>query len=71
MFKRGEVIAVGASGGKDSTVLIHLLHLLNEKFDYGIQLHMLAVDDGTKDDRTTFWKRIKEIKSGMGFHLLL
>jgi len=29
MFKKGERVSVGASGGKDSTVLIHVLHTLN------------------------------------------
>lgn len=31
LFKPGERVAVAASGGKDSTVLAHLLTLLNER----------------------------------------
>lgn len=38
VFKRGEKIAVGASGGKDSTVLIHVLTTLNKRYDYGLDL---------------------------------
>ena len=67
LFKRGEVIAVGASGGKDSTVLIHLLHLLNEKYDYGIQIHMLAVDEGIKGYRDDSLEAVKrnQLKYGL------
>lgn len=31
LFKPGEVVAMGASGGKDSTVLIHILSTLNAR----------------------------------------
>jgi cytoplasmic tRNA 2-thiolation protein 1 len=31
LFKPGERVAVAASGGKDSTVLAHLMTLLNER----------------------------------------
>lgn len=36
MFKPGEKIAIGASGGKDSTVLVHVMSLLNKKYNYGL-----------------------------------
>jgi cytoplasmic tRNA 2-thiolation protein 1 len=67
LFKRGETIAVGASGGKDSTVLIHLLHHLNQKYDYGITLHMLAVDEGIKGYRDDSLEAVKrnQIKYGL------
>lgn len=42
----GETIAIGASGGKDSTVLIHVMKTLNEKYDYGLNLHLLSIDEG-------------------------
>ena len=42
----GEVVAVGASGGKDSTVLAYVLKLLNDKYDYGLKLILLSVDEG-------------------------
>lgn len=32
MFKPGERVAIAASGGKDSTVLAHLLTTLNERY---------------------------------------
>uniref|UniRef100_A0A834VGZ1 Cytoplasmic tRNA 2-thiolation protein 1 n=1 Tax=Sarcoptes scabiei TaxID=52283 RepID=A0A834VGZ1_SARSC len=39
-------IAIGASGGKDSTVLAYVLKLLNERYDYGINLFLLSIDEG-------------------------
>eukprot|EP00758_Cryptobia_borreli_P004797 Tbor_TRINITY_DN4587_c0_g1::TRINITY_DN4587_c0_g1_i1::g.15868::m.15868/K14168/CTU1, NCS6; cytoplasmic tRNA 2-thiolation protein 1 len=46
LFSRGEVVASGASGGKDSTVLMHILKTLNERHDYGINLVLLSIDEG-------------------------
>lgn len=46
LFRRGERIAIGASGGKDSTVLASVLKTLNERHDYGIELVLLSVDEG-------------------------
>ncbi|GKT35712.1 Cytoplasmic tRNA 2-thiolation protein 1 [Aduncisulcus paluster] len=43
---KGEHVAIGVSGGKDSTVLLHVLHTLNERYSYGLNLHMVAVDEG-------------------------
>lgn len=48
MFKKGERIALGASGGKDSTVLIHVMKLLNERYQYGLDLVLLSIDEGIK-----------------------
>ncbi|KAK9846777.1 hypothetical protein WJX84_011845 [Apatococcus fuscideae] len=46
IFRRGEAVAIGVSGGKDSTVLAHVLSLLNQRHDYGLQLFLLSVDEG-------------------------
>uniref|UniRef100_A0A3Q2I599 tRNA(Ile)-lysidine/2-thiocytidine synthase N-terminal domain-containing protein n=1 Tax=Equus caballus TaxID=9796 RepID=A0A3Q2I599_HORSE len=40
----GAVVAVGASGGKDSTVLAHVLQVLAPRL--GISLRLVAVDEG-------------------------
>ena len=34
------------AGGKDSTVLAHLLTLLNKRHSYGLQLFLLSIDEG-------------------------
>jgi cytoplasmic tRNA 2-thiolation protein 1 len=46
MFKKGERVAMGASGGKDSTVLMHVMKTLNERYDYGLDLQLVSVDEG-------------------------
>lgn len=68
LFKRGEKVAIGASGGKgpfdhtpsplplasdrgrflcaDSTVLAYVMKLLNERYDYGLDLCLLSIDEG-------------------------
>ncbi len=46
LFSPGERIAIGASGGKDSTVLAHVMTTLNERYKYGLNLELLTVDEG-------------------------
>lgn len=46
MFTPGEVVACGASGGKDSTVLMHLLQMMNQRHNYGLRLVLVSVDEG-------------------------
>ncbi|EDO19163.1 hypothetical protein Kpol_1050p20 [Vanderwaltozyma polyspora DSM 70294] len=60
LFYRGERVAVGASGGKDSTVLAYVLKLLNERHDYGIEIVLLSIDEGIvgyRDDSLATVKR--------------
>nr|CAA96927.1 unnamed protein product [Saccharomyces cerevisiae] len=60
LFQRGEKVAVGASGGKDSTVLAHMLKLLNDRYDYGIEIVLLSIDEGIigyRDDSLATVKR--------------
>jgi len=56
LFKKGEKVALGASGGKDSTgirnlklnkkVIAHIMCHLNKKYEYGLELFLLSVDEG-------------------------
>ncbi|KAK4336668.1 hypothetical protein RND71_043672 [Anisodus tanguticus] len=46
LFKKGDRVAVASSGGKDSTVLGYVLKLLNERYDYGLNLELLSIDEG-------------------------
>src|SRR6185437_15321364 len=47
----GERVAIGASGGKDSTVLASVLKTLNERHGYGLDLVLLSIDEGIKGYR--------------------
>uniref|UniRef100_A0A2A6BEL7 Cytoplasmic tRNA 2-thiolation protein 1 n=1 Tax=Pristionchus pacificus TaxID=54126 RepID=A0A2A6BEL7_PRIPA len=51
LFTRGEKVALGASGGKDSTVLAYVMKTLNSRFDYGLELFLLSIDEGIKGYR--------------------
>ena len=46
MIERGDVVAVGLSGGKDSLTTLYLLSKMRERLALG--LHAIAVDEGIK-----------------------
>lgn len=59
LFHRGERVAIGASGGKDSTVLASVLKTLNERYDYGLELCLLSIDEGIKGYRDDSLETVK------------
>lgn len=59
LFHRGERVAIGASGGKDSTVLASVLKTLNERHDYGLRLVLLSIDEGIKGYRDDSLETVK------------
>ncbi|XP_031549417.1 cytoplasmic tRNA 2-thiolation protein 1-like [Actinia tenebrosa] len=59
LFRRGETVAIGASGGKDSTVLAYVLKTLNERYDYGLNLLLLSVDEGITGYRDDSLETVK------------
>ena len=59
LFQRGERIAIGASGGKDSTVLASVLRTLNDRHDYGLELVLLSIDEGIKGYRDDSLQTVK------------
>lgn len=59
LFARGERVAIGASGGKDSTVLASVLKTLNERHDYGLDLCLLSIDEGIKGYRDDSLETVK------------
>ncbi|KVH95408.1 Rossmann-like alpha/beta/alpha sandwich fold, partial [Cynara cardunculus var. scolymus] len=67
LFKPGERIAIGASGGKDSTVLAYVMSELNRRHNYGLDLFLLSVDEGItgyRDDSLETVKR-NEVQYGL------
>lgn len=59
LFYPGERVAIGASGGKDSTVLASVLKTLNERHHYGLDLVLLSVDEGIKGYRDDSLETVK------------
>jgi cytoplasmic tRNA 2-thiolation protein 1 len=63
LFKPGDKVAIGASGGKDSTVLAFIMKLLNDRHNYGLDLFLLSVDEGItgyRDDSLETVKRNRD-----------
>jgi len=59
LFKTGEKVAIAASGGKDSTVLAHVMKTLNERHGYGLDLLLLSVDEGITGYRDDSLETVK------------
>ncbi|GAA6017800.1 hypothetical protein JCM11491_004623 [Sporobolomyces phaffii] len=69
LFKRGERVAIGASGGKDSTVLAYIMTLLNERYDYGLDLCLLSIDEGISGYRDASLDTVKRNAEQYGLPL--
>ncbi|KAH9864337.1 hypothetical protein J1614_010271 [Plenodomus biglobosus] len=71
LFTRGEKIAIGASGGKDSTVLASVLKTLNERYDYGLDLILLSIDEGIRGYRDDSLETVKRNAEQYGMELTI
>lgn len=59
LFQPGEKVAIGASGGKDSTVLAHIMTTLNKRYNYQLDLFLLSIDEGIKGYRDDSLETVK------------
>jgi len=69
LFQQGERVAIGASGGKDSTVLASVLKTLNERHEYGLDLVLLSIDEGIKGYRDDSLETVKRNATQYGMPL--
>ena len=69
LFQRGDVVAIGASGGKDSTVLAYLMKTLNDRHDYGLDLFLLSIDEGITGYRDDSLETVKRNEQQYGIPL--
>ncbi|XP_018329609.1 cytoplasmic tRNA 2-thiolation protein 1 [Agrilus planipennis] len=60
LFKPNMTVAIAASGGKDSTVLAYVLKLLNKKYNYGLKLVLLSIDEGITGYRDDSLNTVKQ-----------
>ncbi|PZC81583.1 hypothetical protein B5X24_HaOG212507 [Helicoverpa armigera] len=60
LFKKGDSVAIGASGGKDSTVLAYVLKTLNQRYNYGLNLMLLSIDEGITGYRDDSLETVKQ-----------
>lgn len=71
LFYPGEAIAIGASGGKDSTVLASVLATLNARHGYKWQLTLLSVDEGIAGYRDDSLAMVRVHAEQLGLPLLV
>lgn len=55
-------MAIAVSGGKDSTVLAHVMTTLNKKHNYGLDLCLLSIDEGITGYRDDSLETVKRNK---------
>ncbi len=53
------------AGGKDSTVLAHMLTTLNDRYDYGLDLFLLSIDEGITGYRDDSLETVRTRMTGM------
>ncbi|KAI5184628.1 cytoplasmic tRNA 2-thiolation protein 1 [Nematocida homosporus] len=71
MFKGVRTLVVGVSGGKDSTVLASILALLNQRYEYGLDLKLLCIDEGIAGYRDKSIAVVKQNEQDLGLPLLI
>jgi len=69
LFERNDTVAIGASGGKDSTVLAYIMKTLNDRYDYGLNLILLSIDEGITGYRDDSLETVKRNKDQYGIPL--
>ncbi|CAD7081797.1 unnamed protein product [Hermetia illucens] len=69
LFKNGDRVAIAASGGKDSTVLAYVLAHLNRKYNYGLNLVLLSIDEGITGYRDDSLETVKRNRDDYGLPL--
>lgn len=69
LFKAGDYVAIGASGGKDSTVLAYVLKTLNDRYNYGLKLVLLSIDEGITGYRDDSLETVKRNRDQYGIPL--
>jgi cytoplasmic tRNA 2-thiolation protein 1 len=51
LIVEGDIVAVGVSGGKDSTVLTHVLDTLNKRHNLNFRIELVCIDEGIRGYR--------------------
>lgn len=69
LFQHGDKVAIGASGGKDSTVLASVMKTLNERYNYGLTLYLLSIDEGIKGYRDHSLDTVRKNQQEYGMDL--
>jgi uncharacterized protein (TIGR00269 family) len=68
MFKEDDRIAVAISGGKDSAVLLHVLHQIEKKYPQS-EIVPVTIDEGIRGYRDQALKSAEELAKSLGLSL--
>ncbi|KAH0485024.1 MAG: hypothetical protein KVP17_002419 [Porospora cf. gigantea B] len=60
LFDEGDKVAIGVSGGKDSSVLAEILFRINARYEMGLDLKLLAIDEGITGYRDDSLEVVKQ-----------
>ena len=71
LFNPGDRVAIAVSGGKDSTVLAHVLSKLNRERGYGLDLFLLSVDEGISGYRDDSLQSVRRNREEYGIELYI
>jgi len=69
LFSPGDYVAIGASGGKDSTVLAYIMATLNQRHNYQLRLVLLSIDEGITGYRDDSLETVKRNRDQYGIPL--
>jgi cytoplasmic tRNA 2-thiolation protein 1 len=69
LFVPGERVAIGASGGKDSTVLASVLKTLNDRHGWNLDLVLLSIDEGIQGYRDHSLEAVKRNSADLNLPL--
>ncbi|KAM0682170.1 cytosolic thiouridylase subunit Ctu1 [Mitosporidium daphniae] len=72
LFQPGDKVAIAVSGGKDSTVLAHVLTTLNKRYNYNLDLLLLSIDEGISGYRDDSLETVKvnQIEYGLPLKII-
>ena len=71
LFEKGQTVGIGASGGKDSTVLAYVMKTLNDRYDYGLRLVLISIDEGITGYRDDSLETVKRNRDQYGLPLTI
>lgn len=71
LIKPDDIIAIGVSGGKDSTVLLHVLDTINKRHEMGFKIELVCIDEGISGYRDNALQTVEENARRYGHNLTI
>lgn len=71
LVKPDDVVAIGVSGGKDSTVLLHVLDTINKRHNMGFKIELICIDEGISGYRDNALETVQKNAERYGHNLTI